>query len=128
MGACVTPTDPILSNTIVKGKFADANIPKELQELIVAESGTNDGLGYPFLFLALYLVKDVGIGVAEGKNSQGWAMADWFGETWGYTIVLGAVYGFAVGWVAKELLHWAEERKWVDRESFLVFAIAIAVS
>ena len=94
----------------------------------MAESGTNDGLGYPFLFLALYLIKDVGIGVAEGKNSKGWAMAHWFGETWGYTVLLGALYGFVVGWVAKELLHWAEERKWVDRESFLVFAIALAVS
>lgn len=26
-GACVTPTDPVLSNSIVKGKFADKNIP-----------------------------------------------------------------------------------------------------
>lgn len=56
IGACVTPTDPVLSNGIVKGKFADANIPKELQKIIIAESGANDGLGYPFLFLALYLI------------------------------------------------------------------------
>ncbi|KAG9556252.1 hypothetical protein KCU97_g18634, partial [Aureobasidium melanogenum] len=26
IGACVTPTDPVLSNSIVKGKFADQNI------------------------------------------------------------------------------------------------------
>jgi len=44
VGACVTPTDPILSNSIVKGKFADKNIPDELQKIIIAESGTNDGL------------------------------------------------------------------------------------
>ena len=127
VGACITPTDPILSNSIVKGKFADKNIPKELQDLIIAESGTNDGLGYPFLFLALYIVKDVGIGVAEGRNDSGLAVGHWFGETWGYTIILGAVYGWVVGWIAKELLHWAEEKKWVDRESFLVFAIALAL-
>lgn len=46
IGACVTPTDPVLSNSIVKGKFADKNVPKELQRIIVAESGANDGLGY----------------------------------------------------------------------------------
>src|SRR6266480_4291592 len=57
VGACVTPTDPVLSNSIVKGKFADKNIPKELQKIVIAESGTNDGLGYPFLFLPLYLIK-----------------------------------------------------------------------
>ena len=57
IAACVTPTDPVLSNSIVKGKFADKNIPKALQKIIIAESGANDGLGYPFLFLPLYLIK-----------------------------------------------------------------------
>lgn len=37
------------------------------------------------------------------------------------------VYGAVVGWLAKELLHWAEERRFVDRESFLVFAISLAL-
>ncbi|RYP01558.1 hypothetical protein DL763_000089 [Monosporascus cannonballus] len=39
IGACVTPTDPVLSNVIVKGRFADHNIPKDLQKIIIAESG-----------------------------------------------------------------------------------------
>lgn len=128
VGSCVTPTDPVLSNSIVKGKFADKNIPKVLQDVIVAESGANDGLGYPFLFLALYLVKftdDHGLGVLGGGGK---AIGLWFGITWGYTILLSVLYGAVVGWVAKELLHWAEERKYVDRESFLVFAITLAVS
>lgn len=125
IGACVTPTDPVLSAVIVKGKFADHNIPKDLQNLIVAESGTNDGLGYPFLFFALYLIKFVGSGATSG--GAGDAMGLWFALTWGYTIVLSVVYGAAVGWVGKELLHWAEERNYVDRESFLVFAIALAL-
>ncbi|EUC33706.1 hypothetical protein COCCADRAFT_95438 [Bipolaris zeicola 26-R-13] len=127
VGACVTPTDPVLSNSIVKGKFADANIPKELQKIIVAESGANDGLGYPFLFLPLYLIQHTAHGGAGSDGSTRVAMGLWFGETWGYTIVLSVVYGAAVGWVAKELLHWAEERKYVDRESFLVFAITLAL-
>jgi NhaP-type Na+/H+ or K+/H+ antiporter len=129
VGSCVTPTDPILSNSIVKGKFADKNIPPSLQKIIIAESGANDGLGYPFLFLALYLIKftgNHGLGVAEGGASK--AMGLWFGETWGYVIILSVVYGAIVGWIAKELLHWAEDRHYVDRESFLVFAITLAVS
>ncbi|KAF2121258.1 Sodium/hydrogen exchanger family-domain-containing protein [Lophiotrema nucula] len=127
VGACVTPTDPVLSNSIVKGKFADKNIPKELQKIIVAESGANDGLGYPFLFLPLYLIQHVGYGGLGSDNSAAKAMGDFFGETIGYTIILSVVYGWTVGWIAKELLHWAEERKYVDRESFLVFAITLAL-
>ena len=127
IGACVTPTDPVLSNSIVKGKFADKNIPKDLQRIIIAESGANDGLGYPFLFLALYLVKYVDSGGQGQAGGSRMAMAEWFGETWGYTIFLSVLYGTTVGWIAKELLHFAEEKKWVDRESFLVFAITLAV-
>ena len=125
VGACVTPTDPVLSNSIVKGKFADKNIPKELQKIIIAESGANDGLGYPFLFLPLYLIQHSGLG---SDHSAANAIGAWFGETWGYTIILSIVYGATVGYIAKELLHWAEEHHYVDRESFLVFAITLAVS
>ena len=126
IGACVTPTDPVLSNSIVKGKFADKNVPKDLQKVIIAESGANDGLGYPFLFIALYLLKYTGMDGAGQPGGASKAMGYWFGETWGYTILLSVGYGITVGWLAKELLHIAEERKFVDRESFLVFAIALA--
>lgn len=125
IGACVTPTDPVLSAVIVKGKFADHNIPKDLQDLIVAESGANDGLGYPFLFFALYLIKYVGSAATSGGAGE--AMGLWFAYTWAYTIILSILYGAVVGWIGKELLHWAEERNYVDRESFLVFAIALAL-
>jgi NhaP-type Na+/H+ or K+/H+ antiporter len=127
IGSCVTPTDPVLSNVIVKGKFADRNVPKELQQIIIAESGANDGLGYPFLFFALYLIKYVGDGGVAEQGGAGTAIGLWFGETWGYTIILSVIYGAVVGWVAKELLHWAEDRKYVDRENFLVFAVSLAL-
>ncbi|KAI9674856.1 MAG: hypothetical protein M1829_003596 [Trizodia sp. TS-e1964] len=127
VGACVTPTDPILCNSIVKGKFADKNIPKDLQKIIIAESGANDGLGYPFLFIALYLVKYTGEGGLGSPGGAGKAMELWFSETWAYTIFLSVAYGIAVGYAAKELLHWAEQRKFIDRESFLVFAITLAL-
>ena len=127
VGSCVTPTDPILSASIVKGQFADKNIPKKLQRIIVAESGANDGLGYPFLFIALYLIRythDGGLGQSGGVSK---AMGYWFGITWGYEIIMSVLYGTLVGYIYKITLRWAEDHKYVDRESFLVFAIAIAV-
>ncbi|KAJ5105196.1 hypothetical protein NUU61_002543 [Penicillium alfredii] len=127
VGACVTPTDPVLSNSIVKGKFADKHVPPPLQRIIVAESGANDGLGYPFLFFAIYLLKYTGMGGEGFSGGAGKAMGLWFYETWVYTILLSIVYGVVVGWLSRRLLHWAEERRYVDRESFLVFAIALAL-
>lgn len=127
VGACVTPTDPVLSAVIVKGKFADKNIPKELQDLIVAESGSNDGLGYPFLFFALYLIKYVGSGAPPDSGGAGEAFGLWFALTWAYVILMSIVYGAVVGLLAQYLLHWAEDHGWVDRESFLVFSISLAL-
>ncbi|KAI9676500.1 MAG: hypothetical protein M1817_000658 [Caeruleum heppii] len=127
VAACVTPTDPVLSNAIVKGRFADSNVPKDLQKIIIAESGANDGLGYPFLFIALYLIKYTGSNGAGQSGGAAKAVGFWFGETWGYVILLSIIYGITVGWLAKEMLHWAEERKYVDRENFLVFAITLAL-
>jgi len=116
-----------LSNTIVKGKFADKHIPVDLQRIIIAESGANDGLGYPFLFIALYFIKYCEVGQPGFSGGAGHAIGLWFSETMCYTILLSVVYGGVVGWIAKDLLHWAEGRKLVDRESFLVFAIALAL-
>ncbi|THC96113.1 hypothetical protein EYZ11_004387 [Aspergillus tanneri] len=127
VGACVTPTDPVLSNSIVKGKFADKNVPRPLQRIIVAESGANDGLGYPFLFFGLYLLKYTGMGGEGYSGGAGKAMGLWFYETWVYIVILSVVYGITVGWISRELLHWAEEKRYVDRESFLVFAIALSL-
>lgn len=127
VGSCVTPTDPVLSNVILNGRFADYNVPKDLQHLIIAESGTNDGLGYPFLFFALYLINYTGdIPNPEGGGAPT-GMGLWVGETWGYTIVLSVVYGAAAGWISKILLYWADKRRYTDKESALVFPIALAM-
>ncbi|KAJ5643146.1 Cation/H+ exchanger [Penicillium longicatenatum] len=127
VAACVTPTDPVLSNSIVKGKFADKHVPRPLQRIIVAESGANDGLGYPFLFFGIYLLKYIGMGGEGYSGGAGKAIGLWFYETWVYTIILSIVYGAVVGWISRKLLHWAEEKHYCDRESFLVFAIALAL-
>lgn len=126
VGACVTPTDPVLSASIVKGKFADKHLPKALQNIIIAESGANDGMGYPFLYLPLYLVHYVGKG-AHG-HSVGKPIGLWFYETLCYEVLLSCLYGFVVGEIAKRLLRFAEKHNWVDDEEFLIFAIAMAVS
>lgn len=128
VAACITPTDPVLSNSIVKGKFADQNIPVDMQNLIIAESGANDGLGYPFLFFALYIIKYVGHH-GDGQPQIGWghAMAYWFGETWGYVIILSVMYGIVVGYLGRVTLRLAKQRNWIDHENFPFFPIALAL-
>jgi NhaP-type Na+/H+ or K+/H+ antiporter len=96
---------------------------KPLQKIIVAESGANDGLGYLFLFLPLYLFKYAGEVGGTGK-----AVSSFLSVTCLYTVLLSVVYGAAAGWAAKHALFWAKRRRLVDRECFHLFVIALAVS
>jgi NhaP-type Na+/H+ or K+/H+ antiporter len=127
VGARANPTDSVLSNSIVKSKFADTNIPRGLQRTIVADSGANDGLSHSFLFLPLSLNKYAGH-PEQTYHYGGSKMIDlWFDETWDYTTLLSVVYGAAIEHPVEELLHWAEKKKSADTETLLVFAIALTV-
>lgn len=114
IASLVTSTDPVLSQAIAKGPFADKYVPRALREIISAEAGSNDGFGFPFLLLATYLIRhtpeedinfkpgasgisrraeDVGrLGGGVGK-----AMEMWFVEGWLYFILVGAIVGAVVG-------------------------------
>ena len=56
IASCVTSTDPILSQAIAKGPFADKFVARDLREIISSEAGANDGFGFPFLMLAIGVV------------------------------------------------------------------------
>ena len=66
IGSLVTSTDPVLSQAVAKGPFADKFVRRNLREIISAEAGANDGFGFPFLMLATYLIRhSEDSGVAE---------------------------------------------------------------
>lgn len=70
IGSCVTCTDPILSQAIAKGPFADKFVARPLREIISSEAGANDGFGFPFLMLAVYLIRHADIPGA-GERREG---------------------------------------------------------
>ncbi|RIA94034.1 Cation/H+ exchanger [Glomus cerebriforme] len=117
IASCVTPTDPVLANSVFRGSFAEKHVPIHVRDIISAESGANDGLGYPFLFLAIYLL----------QMSSGSAIGKWFYYIIGYQILLSIVIGFLIGYVARKLLRFAKERKLIDKEIFMTFSIALAL-
>lgn len=53
VGSIVAPTDPILGRAIVAGQLAKRNLPQRLRDLLLAESGANDGLAFPLVMLPL---------------------------------------------------------------------------
>ena len=117
--ACVTATDPVLASSVVgKGKFAK-RVPRHLRDLLSAESGCNDGMAFPFIYLALYLIH-YRLDAAE-------VTYHWICYTILYECIFGAVYGVAIGYMGRHAIKWAERHNIVDRESFLVFYFTLAL-
>ncbi|KAJ2690903.1 hypothetical protein IWW39_000412 [Coemansia spiralis] len=118
IASCVAPTDPVLANSIVRGKFAEAKVPQHVRNIISAESGANDGLGYPYLYLALYLLK---------FSTATEALTRWFVVVVLWEVTMSVVLGAAIGWAARKLLQFARKQGWIDHDSFLSFAISLTL-
>lgn len=119
VAACVTATDPVLASSVVgKGKFAK-RVPKHLRDLLSAESGCNDGMAFPFIYLALYII--------DYRYEPSKVALNWICVTILYECVFGAIYGFIIGYIGRRGIRYAEERDMVDRESFLVFYFVLAL-
>ena len=58
IGAVLTPTDPVLSDSIVTGRLANETVPGRLRHAISAESGANDGLALLLMMLPVALLTD----------------------------------------------------------------------
>lgn len=129
----MTCTDPILSQAIAKGPFADNYVHRHLREFISAEAGGNDGLGFSFLLLAVSLLRyaetpdnavsldefDLARGIPDNLGTgnagrfgggTGEALKHWVVEGVLYMVVLGAAYGVIVGTVCRKVLSVALRR------------------
>jgi NhaP-type Na+/H+ or K+/H+ antiporter len=126
LGACIAPTDPVLVNSIIRGRFADTHVPSHLRTLITAESGANDGAALPLLMLPLLIL----LGRTHDPGMAGFlrSIFTWFTHVWLFQIALSIVIGVITGFGARKSLQYAEYHGLIDKESFLVFSLALAMA
>lgn len=123
IAAAVTPTDPVLANSITTGRYAEKHVPANVRNIIVAESGANDGLGFPFLYLAIYLLARNG----EDKGSSvSTVIGRWVYAVVVYQILLSIAFGSLVGYLARKSLKWAESRSYIDKANFFAYGLGLA--
>ncbi|KAM0751845.1 hypothetical protein T439DRAFT_220492 [Meredithblackwellia eburnea MCA 4105] len=121
VAAGVTPTDPILASSVVgKGKFAQDHVPAHIRHILQAESGSNDGAAFPFLYLALFLL-------LRGHHSIGDTIGWWIVLVILYQIILGIFIGAMVGIIARKLLKFSKRRELIDRESMVAMYVSLAL-
>ncbi|KAJ3093453.1 hypothetical protein HK100_006603 [Physocladia obscura] len=117
IAACITPTDPVLANSIVKGRFAEKHVPLNVRLTLSAESGANDGLATPFLLLAIYLQ----------RLPPGEAIGAWLWKVVLYQVIMSIAIAITLAYITRKILKKAERNEWMDKESILSFSIAFAL-
>lgn len=116
IGAAVTPTDPVAATAIVTGAVAEENIPERIRHAISFDSGANDGLAYPFIFLPFLLA----------SMPMGDALSDWFLKTIAWEVGAAVFFGLLTGFIAGKLLQQAEGRDTIESDWRLVYTVALA--
>ncbi|HMM96635.1 cation:proton antiporter [Phycicoccus sp.] len=112
VGACISPTDPVLASSVVTGKPAEKHLPTRLRQLLSMESGTNDGLALPLVLVGIAVV----VGDTVGSSLRDGA----------YQIGVGVLVGLVVGALAGRAVSYALSRSDVDPGSSLVFTLVLA--
>ena len=97
LGAVLSPTDPVLASDIqVAGPTSHGESDEEIDErdevrfALTSEAGLNDGMAFPFVYAAIFLVT-MGPVADWGLRWLAWELVG--------KVVIGAVIGVAVGWL-----------------------------
>jgi sodium/hydrogen antiporter len=98
--AAMAPTDPVLAVDVQTGPPTtgayDADEPDEVRFALTSESSLNDGLAFPFTYLALLMAR------SSGEPSEwllGWLLRDVI-----WRIAAGVLVGWVIGWALGRLV------------------------
>lgn len=116
--ACLTPTDPVLAASILANSTFSSRVPKRLKNMLLAESGCNDGISFPFLYLGIYFLT---------QDTGGMAIKDWFLITVLWQCVLGTFMGLVIGVCFNQALRFCERKGYVDYSGMTVFYLLLAI-
>lgn len=118
VSACLAPTDPVLAASVLAESRFSHRVPRRLRHLLSAESGCNDGVSFPFLYIGLLFL-------IEPSNAM--AAQEWVLGTVLWQCALGLLIGLFAGHCFNRTLRFAERWDYVDPSAFLVFYFLLAV-
>ena len=91
LGAALAPTDPVLASDVQVGPPKSGE-EDEVRFALTSEAGLNDGLAFPFVYLAVALALAKGTG---GEILSHWLLVD---------VVWKLAAGFAIGWLTGRVM------------------------
>lgn len=116
VGAIIAPTDPVVASTLTSGKAAKKYLPGFLRNNLSFESGMNDGLSYPVVFLSLFIA-----------GFAGFDLAEWGKRILLYENIVCAVLAYFIGAGAGFLLKKSHKAGLMNKKTILPFSLAVAL-
>lgn len=117
IGGVLTPTDPVLANSIVVGGTAREYIPRRLRHLLSGEAGINDGIAYLFVFLPILLI--------EAPLNR--AIYEWASRILLWEVLGAIIFGFAIGAVTGKIEDWISRKNYLEVTSIFTLTVALTV-
>ncbi|USZ72608.1 cation:proton antiporter [Natronosalvus halobius] len=126
LGAVLAPTDPVLASDVEAGaplteleeERSDEHEWGSVRFSLTSEAGLNDGLAFPFTYLAI-------AAASASMAGYGW-LVDWFLVDVLYRIGAGVVVGYVVGHVMARVVFYAPSLS--RREEVMAGAEALAAT
>jgi NhaP-type Na+/H+ or K+/H+ antiporter len=103
VAAAIAPTDPVLASEVQVGKPADAEDDPDEDEVrfaLTSEAGLNDGLAFPFVYLAILIS-------VVGASPEAW-LGEWVGLDVLWRIAVGLLLGFGTGKLLSQIFFSAK--------------------
>lgn len=91
LAAVLAPTDPVLARSVQVSPPGQDETPVEVA--LTAEAGLNDGLAFPFVYLAIHAAT---IGMVQMVEGEAWLWS-WLGFDLLYRVAAGAIVGHLIG-------------------------------
>lgn len=112
LAAVLAPTDPVLAGDVQVGAPLEGG-EHPVRFSLTTEAGLNDGLAFPFVYLAL--------AVAAAGGFNGAVVTEWLWLDVAYRIVVGAAGGATLGWLLGKLLFsWPGKNPLAETESGVI--------
>ncbi|MCE7055258.1 cation:proton antiporter [Algoriphagus sp. AGSA1] len=120
LGACLAPTDPVLASDVQVGPPNEQN-KSSTKFVLTSEAGLNDGMAFPFTWLAV----TVGI-IASGGDAS---LEEWFFYHFLYQIIGGIAIGYAFGKAAGYLVFnfFGKNEILKNLEGFLAISLTLLI-
>lgn len=112
-GAAISPTDPVLSSSVVTGEAAERVLPARDRQLLSVESGSNDGLALPLVLVAITMA---------GALTPGGALVESAWQVGG-----GVVLGVGIGWLGGRALRLGARHGATASAPTLFFTVVLAL-